>query len=213
MEQMATCLPGVSGQFALDLIEPEEGTLLAIECNPRATSGIHLFSGRTELALALTCRAPVDTPVASEVPNHSHPPKGAKRKVAPGMLMWKPAGSKEGGKAIAKEYAGHMKRLVTSRDVMWSWRDLTPSLMQPFLLTSYYEICREKKLELPTMFQNDYVWEPKGEHLSRVRSMFEGDSVPDKVKPFGDAASVDGSNDRNPPLTMEKNTVNLLPSL
>ena len=95
------------------------------------------------------------------------------------MLMWKRSRADNHYKAVAMEYLNHMKRLIFSRDVMWSWMDLTPSLMQPFLLTSYYEICREKKLKLPTMFQHDYIWEPSGEHLAQVRKMFGHD--PEKV--------------------------------
>jgi hypothetical protein len=57
-----------------------------------------------------------------------------------------------------KAYLGHMGRLMGSKDVVFSKSDLLPSLMQPFLLTSYYEICRERKLGLPEMFQWDLVW-------------------------------------------------------
>ena len=54
-----------------------------------------------------------------------------------------------------------MKRLVSSRDVVFSKTDPMPSLMQPFLLTSYYEICRERKLGIAEMFQWDLCWEPE----------------------------------------------------
>lgn len=201
IEHVAACLPGVSGQFALDLIERADGSILAIECNPRATSGIHLFSRTSLLALAMTCRVPVDSPTMDDIPDHREPPKGAKRKVAPGMLMWKPAGSGDGGKAIAKEYTGHMKRLVASRDVMWSWKDLLPSVMQPFLVTSYYEICWEKNLKLPTMFQEDYVWDPRGDHLASVRSIFDAESGLKKVEVRG------GKQEGH--LSLDKDAINL----
>jgi predicted ATP-grasp superfamily ATP-dependent carboligase len=41
-----------TGQIAFDFIEEEGGALYAIECNPRATSGIHLFGGDTGLVQA-----------------------------------------------------------------------------------------------------------------------------------------------------------------
>ncbi|WP_339224401.1 ATP-grasp domain-containing protein [Paenibacillus sp. FSL H8-0332] len=44
---------GFSGQIGFDFIEPENGTLYPIECNPRATSGIHLFSSEDGLTEAL----------------------------------------------------------------------------------------------------------------------------------------------------------------
>ncbi|TFK22246.1 carbamoylphosphate synthase large subunit [Coprinopsis marcescibilis] len=176
VDRLAAHLPGVSGQFALDLVERQDGVFVAIECNPRATSGIHLFSGTSRLALALTCRLPSDNLPVDDMPDHVGPPKRAKRKVAPGMLMWKRSNEDGSTKAIVKEYMGHMKRLVASRDVIWSWRDLMPSIMQPFLLTSYDEIYREKGLELPTMFQYDLVWEPRIEHLRECNAV-EGNTI------------------------------------
>lgn len=86
----------------------------------------------------------------------------------PGMLMWAHKG--QGVRA----WAGHMKRLVGSRDVLFSARDVGPSLMQPFLLTSYYKICQERGMRLPEMFQWDLCWEPVGESLVGVRRRLEG---------------------------------------
>jgi hypothetical protein len=89
------------------------------------------------------------------------------------MLMWKRTKADKDYKTALKEYVSHMKRLMCCRDVIFSGRDLLPTLMQPFLLTSYYEICREKKMNLPTMFQWDMIWDPEGEELENVRKMFE----------------------------------------
>ena len=36
---------GFTGQIAFDFIETPDGRLFAIECNPRTTSGVHLFAG------------------------------------------------------------------------------------------------------------------------------------------------------------------------
>jgi hypothetical protein len=90
------------------------------------------------------------------------------------MLMWSHK------KISPKEYVRHMKRLMGTKDVMFSKHDLLPSLMQPFLLTSYYEICRERKMDIPTMFQWDVVWEPTGEHMKRVQKMLEDENQNEK---------------------------------
>ena len=45
------------GQFACDAIIDADGRPWLIECNPRGTSGLHLFGGRSELALAMTGQA------------------------------------------------------------------------------------------------------------------------------------------------------------
>ncbi|RAV01956.1 ATP-grasp domain-containing protein [Paenibacillus sp. YN15] len=43
---------GFTGQIAFDFIEEEGGGLYALECNPRATSGVHLFGGNAGLVQA-----------------------------------------------------------------------------------------------------------------------------------------------------------------
>lgn len=44
---------GYSGQIAFDWIETAPGQALALECNPRATSGLHLFPQEADLPAAL----------------------------------------------------------------------------------------------------------------------------------------------------------------
>jgi hypothetical protein len=194
VDQIAQALPDLSGQLAFDLIETDEtpSRLVAIECNPRATSGIYLFSGTSSLVHAITFGISNPPTYFNPLPPSSSPDPsssassplsakftavsakpGARRQLAPGMLMWKRTKEDHNHKNPLKEYLLHMKRLMCSRDVIFSGRDLLPSLMQPFLLTSYYEICRERKMKLPKMFQWDLLWEPKGEELESVRRMFE----------------------------------------
>jgi hypothetical protein len=72
------------------------------------------------------------------------------------MLMW------EHKKASFRRYLEHLGRLLGTKDVMWSWSDLLPVLVQPFLLASYYRICHDKGgIPLPEMFQSDLVWHPR----------------------------------------------------
>jgi hypothetical protein len=154
--RVAAALPGVvAAQLAFDFIDTPQYGVVAIECNPRATSGIHLFSGTTLLAQSLVTGPPAPKRGERYTTFTVIPPQGTRRQLAPGMMMWKK--SERGLKA----YLAHMKRLMGSKDVVFSGRDLLPSLMQPFLLTSYYEICRERKMKLPDMFQDDVVWEPR----------------------------------------------------
>src|SRR5439155_26248657 len=47
-----------TGQIAFDFIETADGRLFAIECNPRATSGIHLFADDPEFVRAFLGEAP-----------------------------------------------------------------------------------------------------------------------------------------------------------
>lgn len=43
----------LTGHLSFDVIVTPDGTVVPIECNPRAVSGLHLFDARPELALAL----------------------------------------------------------------------------------------------------------------------------------------------------------------
>lgn len=160
VEKLASALSdiNVTFQIALDFVEtplpdpsnPKDTTpprLVAIECNPRATSGIHLWSGSPDLAQIFASANSTTSPTTT-----IHPKPHTRRQLAPGMLMW----SHEN--ISPRQYLTHMKKLMGSKDVMFSKRDLSPSLMQPFLLTSYYEICRERKMELAEMFQWDFTW-------------------------------------------------------
>ncbi len=54
---------GLTGQVALDVIEDADGRAWAIECNPRATSGLHLFRGEPAFARAILHPESVDAPV------------------------------------------------------------------------------------------------------------------------------------------------------
>lgn len=56
---------GVTGQLSFDVIRRADGTLVPIECNPRGTSGIHLFDGDARLALAILGREGPALPVAN----------------------------------------------------------------------------------------------------------------------------------------------------
>lgn len=45
---------GWTGQISFDLIRQEDGTVLPIECNPRATSGLHFFRDPAPFAAAIS---------------------------------------------------------------------------------------------------------------------------------------------------------------
>ncbi len=182
--KMVGRLPDMQGMFALDFVETDS-RLVTMECNPRSTSGVHLFSDTPMLAYALT-----DTLTDADVnedgytePHLTRFGRTPRAMVAPGMLMW------EHKKASPKQFLAHMRRLMSTKDVIWKTGDLMPSLMQPFLLATYYQICRERQLELPEMFQWDVTWEPTGEELEGVRRLIEEENGKDERAPWGSEAS------------------------
>jgi hypothetical protein len=58
------------GQFACDVIVDQDGAPWLLECNPRATSGVHLFDRRADLALAILGRA--SEPLVEATPGARH---------------------------------------------------------------------------------------------------------------------------------------------
>jgi predicted ATP-grasp superfamily ATP-dependent carboligase len=105
-----------TGQIAFDFIENSSGDVLALECNPRATSGIHLFSSVSQFPAAffdpnLECLAP---PVAE------------RSMLLTAMLLY--------GLPMAlqkREFKKWLSTLRTSRDVVFSREDPLPALLQP----------------------------------------------------------------------------------
>ena len=55
-----------SGMIAFDFIIDADGTPVAIECNPRATSGLHFFTTEALASLFLTPERPVNAPFRPE---------------------------------------------------------------------------------------------------------------------------------------------------
>lgn len=55
---------GFTGQIAFDFIEDDSGTVRALECNPRATSGLHLFARNPGFIESLSGNPPLQVPLA-----------------------------------------------------------------------------------------------------------------------------------------------------
>lgn len=56
---------GMTGHLSFDMIVTPEGSVVPIECNPRAVSGLHLFDAAASLAHALTGGGHAVSPTAS----------------------------------------------------------------------------------------------------------------------------------------------------
>ncbi len=85
---------GMTGHLSFDFIVTESGEAVAIECNPRAVSGVHLFDGDPALAAA----------IAGEGPRAE--PKAELRYLAPAMLLLGPVA----GRGRWRDLAGDWRR-------------------------------------------------------------------------------------------------------
>lgn len=133
-----------TGQIAFDFIETADKKIYAIECNPRATSGVHLFAPEDKLDRAYL--------------NHAMPtikPKpGRSKQIATGMLVY---GLKMGHRENRlKQY---IKKTFTTPDVVFSWRDLKPFIFEPIIFSSYWLKSLRKKTTIPKVFTSDFDWD------------------------------------------------------
>ena len=97
----------VTGQIAFDFIIDENNVPMAIECNPRLTSGIHCFYGSTEMTTALKMNV-VLSPV----------PMAVALKVV--LLVFAPSEIRMNG------FRNWLQRMYKSRGVLFRWTDPFP---------------------------------------------------------------------------------------
>lgn len=128
-----------TGQIAFDFIEKEDGRLYSIECNPRGTSGLHLFHKKDGLSSAFF------NPSKKLV----EPKLGASKQIAFGMLLygWK-----------KKNFITFLKHLFTNVDVIFSLKDLRPFFFQLVLFSVYVVRSFKLRKRLPQMFTFDIDW-------------------------------------------------------
>jgi predicted ATP-grasp superfamily ATP-dependent carboligase len=135
-----------TGQIAFDFIETADGTLYPLECNPRATSGLHLLRDTPgmDMAFAAPDKLGGKVLVAAEE---------AKAMIAPAMLMYgmRDIRSWNGWKGWAQSF-------VTSRDVVFRREDWRPAIEQVRLLRLLRGIGRRKKITLMEASTYDIEW-------------------------------------------------------
>jgi len=128
-----------TGQIAFDFIEDGNNKLLTIECNPRATSGLHLLAPEKRFADVLLQKD--STPL--------YPKVGTQRQIAIAMLLY-------GWKKYSK--INFFKTLFSVKDVIFSLYDVKPFLMQPVVFFHYCLQSLRLRCNLPSMFTRDIDW-------------------------------------------------------
>lgn len=106
---------GFTGQLAFDFIQDARGQLFPLECNPRATSGVHLFTAADRL----------DRAFFGETDDVLVPRPDASAMLGLAMLVY--------GLPAVRSVArlGHWARaFATSRDVLWRRDDPAPFIDQ-----------------------------------------------------------------------------------
>lgn len=132
-----------TGQISFDFIENQNKELYAIECNPRATSGVHLFR-RDD---------PLDKAFLHQTESTIFPKEGNSQQIALGMCLY---GLRRGFKE--KRLGKFLRKLLTTKDVVYSSNDLKPFLSEPLIFSSYLYRCKRTGLPLPAWFTHDLDW-------------------------------------------------------
>lgn len=135
---------GYTGQIAFDLIEVSSQRIFAIECNPRATSGAHLFSPdkRLDQAFLNNTLEPISPQIS------------CRRQIAIAMLLygWKKQAH------VDNTMLRYVKTLTGVKDVIFSYQDMKPLFAQPLVFLGLWLHSRKVNLSLPAFFMFDNEW-------------------------------------------------------
>ena len=139
---------GFTGQLAFDYIESQDGRLYAIECNPRATSGIHLFGPDDGLDRAFL--APEQLAAAGTV---VEPRSGSSAMLALPMVM---CGLRQNRRL--SDWQAWMNAYLSSRDVVYRQSDPWPALEQLQLAWDVWRHSRRLRIPLTEATTYDIEW-------------------------------------------------------
>lgn len=136
-----------TGQIAFDFIETPEHKLAVLECNPRTTSGVHLFADNPNFVAALL----------NQTQDFVQPRPGITRQLAMGMLLY-------GWRTPAQLRGKHsyLKALLQTPDVVSQQGDRKPFWLQPFAALRYLLLKYKHHLSLPAVFNYDIEWNGEG---------------------------------------------------
>ena len=140
-----------SGQIAFDFIVQEAGAVAAIECNPRATSGLHLFRSRTDLVDAYLW--PAETHQRLEGAGECLQPNSRPAHHALPLLLWSLGYVRSWTRL--KQF---VRMLFRGRDVLLSWQDPWPILMVGFSLYPFFKRARQHSVSFDQATTMDIEW-------------------------------------------------------
>jgi hypothetical protein len=141
----------VTGQISFDFIQSPDGEVYALECNPRATSGVHLLASHPQFADSFL-RAE-----RAEAQQHITPLENNSQMLASAMLAYAlPAALRK------NELQSWAKTFFTSDDVIWDAKDPLPFLLQFRSLLFYLRLARQKGISPLEASTFDIEWNGEG---------------------------------------------------
>lgn len=149
---------GYHGQIAFDFIETADKKLYVFECNPRSTTGVHLFTRRDHLD-----RAFFDPTCPLIVPQY-----GTKRQILLGMCLYgwqSPKGT--------YDRSAFWETLTHTPDVVFADDDPAPFFAQLFLLPYYLYKSYQWNVSIPGAFTYDLDFVPSNSSEQHKQSRHE----------------------------------------
>lgn len=135
-----------TGQIAFDFIQAKDGQLYALECNPRATSGVHLLASNPMF---------IDAFIAPK-PGCIMPLNGSSHMLSTAMLVYAlPAAIRE------RRFTEWLNTFFSSKDVIFDLKDPLPALFQLRSFFAYMTIARENDITPLEASTFDIEWNGK----------------------------------------------------
>ena len=132
-----------TGQIGFDVIAATDGSLWPIECNPRATSGIHLFTDTYNIPAAFLEHAFLQSHL-----KNNQPPM-----LSLAMLLY--------GLSSIRSFSDLLnwfKCFLKGKDVIFRWNDPLPFLAQFSSMVNFLKISRRNKLSIIEATTYDIEW-------------------------------------------------------
>lgn len=133
-----------TGQIAFDFIQSPDKKIYSIECNPRATSGLLLFSEKDRLDQAFFKTNPCIV----------HPQPHAKCQIAFGMLLYGWRKKSTPNNTIFR----FLKNFLLTKDVVLNLKDIKPFLYAPITLLNIFANSKKYGLPIQDTFIHDHEW-------------------------------------------------------
>ena len=135
-----------SGQIAFDFIVAADNTVYALECNPRATSGVHLFRPSDGLQQAFLYPAQQQAVI--------RPQAGAQAMIAIAMLLYAPPVIFRSWSRLRQWFDA----ITHAHDVIFAWDDACPFLAQPLILCYNWRSSRQHRRSMLANSTYDIEW-------------------------------------------------------
>jgi hypothetical protein len=162
VERFVAC-SGWTGFISFDFLVTPAGRVYGVECNPRATSGIHFVE---PAALAPLILAALDDPATTANADRSRPALRA----APLMQQFYPCLTETQDAFLRRNgrFRHNLRHLMAARDVTWSWRDPLPFLTMPWTSWPIIAAAMRRKCTFGEVATLDIGWYDEALHRTAL---------------------------------------------